>query len=191
MKKIGLTGGIASGKSTVTKIIRDFGYKVICADEAARELCEKGLEGYSAVKKAFGDGFFSSDGTLDRKKLGTYVFKNKRRLQKLNRILHPLIIKDIMQKAGEQEKVVFIDAALLIETGLYKDMDEVWLVTADRDKRIERLMKRDNLSYEDALLRVDAQLEDKDKIKYAKKTIDNSGSLEDTKKQVENLLKLI
>lgn len=188
MRLIGLTGGIASGKSTVTQILRKAGYKVICADEVSREVCKKGNAGYFAIQKEFGLGFFDIEGELDRKKLGAYVFSNKEALKKLNMLLHPIILQAIKEKARDTEGVCFVDAALLIETGLYKDMDELWLVTADEKIRLERLINRDGLTAEEAKMRFSVQMADHERKKYSKRIIDNSGSLEDTAKQVEKLL---
>ena len=188
MKLIGLTGGIASGKSTVTQMLRKAGFKVVCADEISREICKKGNAGYFAIQKEFGLGFFSSDDELDRKKLGAYVFSDKEALKKLNALLHPIILQAIRDKTRNVQDVCFVDAALLIETGLYKDMDEIWLVAADEQIRMERLAKRDDLTWEQAKLRFSAQMPENERRKYAKQVIDNSGNLEDTAKQVEKLI---
>ena len=169
-------------------MLRKAGFKVVCADEISREICKKGNAGYFAIQKEFGLGFFSSDDELDRKKLGAYVFSDKEALKKLNALLHPIILQAIRDKTRNVQDVCFVDAALLIETGLYKDMDEIWLVAADEQIRMERLAKRDDLTWEQAKLRFSAQMPENERRKYAKQVIDNSGNLEDTAKQVEKLI---
>jgi dephospho-CoA kinase len=188
MKLIGLTGGIASGKSTVTNMLRDAGFTVLCADEVSREICKKGQAGATAIREAFGVDFFYEDGTLNRKKLGAYVFADKNELARLNALLHPLIMQAIFKKTEGPADVYIIDAALLIETGLYKNMDEIWLITADEETRRARLMARDALAQKDAELRFAAQMPEEEKRKFATRIIDNSGDIEDTKKQVQKLI---
>jgi len=190
MKLIGITGGIASGKSAVTDYLRGLGYKVICADEVSREVSKKGREGYFAVKNAFGDSFFTTEGEIDRRRLGAYVFSNPSALEKLNRILQPVILEAIRKEAFKSgSSVVFIDAALLIESGLQDEMDAVWLIAADEAVRIKRIAERDGLSEEEARKRIRNQLSDKEKKKYADAVIDNTGELQKTIEKVQELLK--
>lgn len=191
MKLIGITGGIASGKSAVTAYLRSRGFKVICADEVSRNLSSKGQPGYNAIKRAFGDAFFAPDGELDRKKLGEFVFGNPSRLVALNAAIHPAILDAIRKEAEAFGGTVFIDAALLIETGLYRDMDAVWLITADADTRLKRLVMRDGITESDAEKRIGSQMPDGEKAKFVDAVIDNSGELETTIRQVQGLLKNI
>jgi dephospho-CoA kinase len=189
MKLIGITGGIASGKSAVTDYLRGKGCYVICADEVSREVVKKGGAGYRAVKDAFGDSFFMPEGELDRRKLGAHVFSNPPEREKLNRILHPVILTTIMSEAKDSGcDIVFIDAPLLIETGMQNEMDAVWLVTAGEETRLKRIMERDGLSPEEARSRIKSQLPDEEKKKYADAVIDNSGALQNTMEQVQALI---
>lgn len=188
MKLIGITGGIASGKSTVTNLLRKAGFFVICADEVSREVCEKEKPGAAAIREAFGADFFDAEGRLNRKKLGAHVFADVNALKKLNALLHPIILQAIRQKAKDIKGLCFVDAALLIETGLYKDMDEIWLVTADEQTRRARLMKRDALTLHEAEKRFAAQMPDDEKRRFATHIIDNSGDMEKTQLQINKLL---
>jgi len=189
MKIIGLTGNIAAGKTTVSNLLRDLGAAVIDADEIARDIVAVGTVGWQRLREEFGEQYFFDNGQLDRKKLGNLVFHDGSALAKLNSITHPLIRKEIEKRFEElrkthQVKVVVLDAALLIETGWYKMVDEVWLVIAEDRVRLKRLMERNALSEEEALSRMKSQWDQEVKKKYAKRIIDNSGDIEYTKEQV-------
>lgn len=171
-KVVGLTGSIASGKSTVSRLLeQQFGGHIICADSVGREVAQKGQEGYRKILELFSTDFLQEDGELDRKKLGSYVFAHPEELQKLNGCLHPIILDTILQRAKGLTGLVVIDCALLIETELYRHVDEVWLVYAPKELRIQRVMARDGLCYEDALNRVNSQMPDEQKKKYAQRVI--------------------
>lgn len=171
-KVVGLTGSIASGKSTVSRLLeQQFGGHIICADSVGREVAQKGQEGYRKILELFSTDFLQEDGELDRKKLGNYVFAHPEELQKLNGCLHPIILDTILQRAKGLTGLVVIDCALLIETELYRHVDEVWLVYAPKELRIQRVMARDGLCYEDALNRVNSQIPDEQKKKYAQRVI--------------------
>lgn len=192
MKVIGLTGGIATGKSTVSCMLRSLGAIIIDADLVAREIVEIGKPAWQEIKKKFGAEYLMPNGTIDRKKLGRLVFSNDKALEQLNGITHPYIRREIIEKIqrlGEEGKyrVVVIDAALLIETGWFDIVDEVWLVTADKEVQIGRLMNRDALTRQQALARVNSQMDQNRKKRYANKIIDNSFDIEYTRKQVEQL----
>lgn len=192
MKVIGLTGGIACGKSTVSKILAELGAAVIDADMIAREVMRKGTPVWQEVKETFGDEYLLPDGEIDRKKLGELVFSNPEALKKLNSITHPAIQKRVLSEIERLKlmscyKAVVVDAALLIEAGWYDMVDEVWLVVADREAQIERLMKRNGLTRQQALNRINSQMAQEIKMRYADKIIDNSDGLEYTRKQVEQL----
>ncbi|MBM7582192.1 dephospho-CoA kinase [Caldicoprobacter guelmensis] len=192
MKIIGLTGGIACGKSTVSKILAELGAAVIDADMIAREVMRKGTPVWQEVKETFGDEYLQPDGEIDRKKLGELVFSNPEALKKLNSITHPAIQKRVLSEIERLKlmscyKAVVVDAALLIEAGWYDMVDEVWLVVADREAQIERLMKRSGLTRQQALNRINSQMAQEIKMRYADKIIDNSDGLEYTRKQVEQL----
>lgn len=192
MKVIGLTGGIASGKTTVSTFLKSKGYEVIDADLISREIYNVDEEAYKKVITEFGTEILNNDRTINRKKLGKVVFNNKLKLKKLNEITHPIITNKILKKIEESKlrgkKICFVDAALLIEANLVKYVDEVWLVVADEEVQINRLMKRDNISYEDAKKRIESQMPVAEKKKYADFIINNSESVEYTIEQVTRLL---
>lgn len=178
MQVIGLTGGIASGKTTIARYLCSLGAYIIDADQIGRIVVEKGTEGYNKIFSAFGPRFFSPDGQLNRKKLGELVFNNALELEKLNKITYPLIercIKQILVRLeDEKQTIVVIDAAILIESGWYKMVDQVWLIVIDRPTQIERLMKRNQFSYQEAVSIMNSQLELKEKEKYADRIIYNN-----------------
>jgi len=191
LKVIGLTGGIASGKSTVSGILREKGAYIIDADEISKTLVEPGKPAYLEIVKHFGQEILNEDGSLRRKKLGRIVFADKEKLALLNKITHPKIIEEIKRRLEEatnrNENVVVIDAALLIELGLYKMVDEVWLVTIDEKTQLERLLKRDSfLEEKEAKDRIRAQMPQEEKVKYATRIINNSGDFSQLLKQVED-----
>lgn len=196
-KVIGLTGGIATGKSTVSNMLRELGAVIIDADLVARQIVEPGQTAWQEILTVFGLDFFNPDQTINRQKLGELVFNNSQTLEKLNQITHPKIVEEIQQqikkyKSGEaRPTLLVIDAALLIEVKLHLLVDEVWLVSCDFNEKIARLMARNQLSYEEALARINSQMSMEEKKSYAQRIIDNSGSREETKKQVEELWKLI
>ena len=190
MRVVGLTGGIGSGKSTVSGILAKLGAKIIDADLVSREIMEKGKEAYNEIVDCFGKEILDKEGNIDRKKLGSIVFSDKEKLKRLNEITHPKIIdkiKKMIEEEKDKNKVIVIDAALLIETGLYKLVDEVWLVVVDIDTQIKRVMERDGFSCEEALKRIKSQMPLEEKIKYADFIINNSKDLRKTEEQVRLL----
>lgn len=193
-KIIGLTGSIATGKSQVSNYLKDKGIKVIDADLIARDVANyKSVK--NKIKKEFGDDLYKDD-KLDRKKLAEIIFARKIHRQKLNSIMHPEIYKKIKKESDSADGLVFIDIPLLFENedlnkkyGLV--FDEIWLVYVDRERQIERLMKRDDISKEYAEEKINSQISVEEKRKKSDVIIDNSGTLEETFKQVEkNLNKL-
>ncbi|HHY78740.1 MAG TPA: dephospho-CoA kinase [Clostridiales bacterium] len=188
---IGLTGGIASGKSTVSSILKDLGAYIIDVDKIGKDVVEKGQKAYNDIVCFFGKAILLPDGQINRKALGNIVFSDSEKLKKLNSITHPHIIarvKDIISKCKDEgiDRIV-VDAAILIEMGLNSLCDMVWLVTVDKDTQLKRLMERDNYTYEEANNRIMAQTSDKNKLNYADVVIDNNGTLEDLKKKVVEL----
>jgi dephospho-CoA kinase len=186
---IGITGGIGSGKSTVSDYLSGLGEYVIYSDEVAREIVLPGTTGNKMLRREFGEEYFNADGTLNRKKLAEQVFTNKGKLRRLNSILHPLIIDSIFDRAETLKGRVFIEVPLLIQSGMHKSMDYVWLVTADRETRTERVMKRDKLGAAHIEQRMKTQLSDEEMAVYADEIIDNSGSPEHLRNIVDELLK--
>ncbi len=182
--RIGLTGSIAAGKSTVSKRLLDLGAHVLDADRIAREVVEPGTEGLLHIVSAFGKEMLSADGRLDRKKLAGRVFGDEAALKTLNAITHPLVLNtmrirsDLLENSGKQVVVIW-DMPLLIECGAYREMDAVWLVAADRDTRIARIMVRDNCTREHAILRMAAQMPQEEKLIYADAVFFNDGSIEE------------
>lgn len=192
MKVIGLTGGIASGKSTVSNYLKELGVIVIDADIVSREIVEKGQPALKEIVENFGKEVLRSDGTLNRKHLGTIVFSDPQKLQVLNKITHKRIIENIEEKIKYYKhrgnvKAIFIDAALLIEMKMYFLTDEIWLITANKEIQLERLMLRDNLSFEEAMNRINSQMSLEKKKEVSDVIIDNSKDYNYLKDQVEDL----
>lgn len=194
MKVIGLTGGIASGKSTVSVLLKNKGAVIIDADEISRKVMKKGTKVFNEVVKYFGDKILDKEGNINRQKLGQIVFSNINDLEILNDITHPAIVdkikKNLMLFVKRGEPVVVIDAALLLETGLDNLTDEVWVVVVSEETQLKRLMRRDNIiDKNQAIARIKSQMSLKEKLKHANKVIDNNGDIEHTKKQVDNFWK--
>lgn len=195
-KIIGITGGIASGKSTVTDFLIAEDFKVIDADKIAREVVQIGKPAYDEIVNIFGVEILESDLNINRKKLGQLVFNDSNLLNKLNSIVHPRIFKEIVyliDKHCSNEKVVFIDVPLLIEELdnfiLYGvNMDEIWLVYIKREEQLKRLIKRDKYNHEEALVRISAQLPLESKMEYATVIIDNNSGIDELKLQVKDLI---
>ena len=175
---IGLTGGIASGKSLVAGELKRLGAYLIDADEIAREVVKRGLPAYSEIVKEFGEKILNPDKTINRKELGRIVFSNPELRKRLEQITHPRIRKKIEAeisaiKAKNPKAVIVVDAALLIEGGLYKKMDKVIVVCADEKTQIKRLTERDGLAIEDAKNRISSQMPLREKRKYADFVVEN------------------
>ncbi|MEE9275185.1 MAG: dephospho-CoA kinase [bacterium] len=192
MLRAGLTGGIASGKTTVSRTLSRLGIPVFDADEIAREAVAPGTEGLAAVVEAFGPEVLAPGGELDRKRLGELVFADAAKRSRLEEILHPRIMAeqdrllDEAEAAGESS-VAVVDAALMIESGGWRRFDRVVVVDCGESLQIERLMRRDGIGEADARARLRAQIPLSEKVKLADKVIDSRGSLEETEAQVEAL----
>ena len=189
---IGLTGSIGSGKTTVAKRLAERGAHVLDADEFAREETSCGSKGLKEVVAAFGKEILTPDGSLDRGKLASIIFHNDEKRFLLNAILHPRILNAMRAHAEElfiknPDAIVVYDMPLLIEAGEYKKVDRVWLVTADDETRAKRIMERDNLSKEAALLRIAAQMPQLEKLNYADDIIENSDGLNALYERVDAL----
>jgi len=192
MLKVGITGGIGSGKSTVTNMLREKCFPIIDADIVAREVFVIYPEVLHQIKEEFGQEFFDTEGNLKRKELGNYVFKNDTRRKKLECITMPFIISEIFNriKACEQDncKLCFLDAPTLIENNLHTSMDVTILVWARHDVQIQRIMLRDHLDLEGVMDRIRAQMPIDEKKKYADFIIDNGESVENTKLQLDLII---
>src|SRR5919201_300264 len=190
MEVIGLTGGIASGKSTVASMLRELGATVIDADEAARAVVEPGTPGLRTVVEAFGPEVLDGD-RLDRARLGQLVFRDQAARRKLEAITHPLVrawMAERQREAAERgEARVVLDIPLLFENGLDAAMKAVIVVYAPEELQVERLVDRNGLAEDEARRRLAAQLPIEEKRARATYVIDNSGSLEDTRAQTEKL----
>lgn len=188
MLRVGLTGSIAVGKSFVSGVLAELGCRVLDADESARRVVEPGSEGLRAVVEAFGMDVLRVDGTLDRAKLGAKIFEDEDSRNLLNSILHPLIIaeQDATLQRWEMENrhsIGVVDAALMIESGGYKRFDKLIVVHCLVDVQIERLMRRNGLSLEEAERRVAAQMPQDEKLRYADFTIDTTEGFEEARRQ--------
>ena len=193
---VGLTGGIVGGKSTVASMFKDLGAKIVDADKLGHSVILPLRPAWEKITRLFGKGILQNDLTIDRGKLGKIVFTNQTLLKKLNEITHPEIIKLIKKeislarnKTYNREKILIIDAALIYETKIDRLMDKIIAVYIDEDEQIKRIIKRNNLSKEEALQRIKFQIPMKEKVKMADYVIDNSNSLDETKKQVEKIWK--
>ena len=191
MFKIGLTGGIASGKSTVLTYFKDKGIPYIDADIVAREIVEPGTEGLKAIVDTFGSNVLQDDGTLNREALGAIVFHNEEKRQLLNSCLKIHIRNRIMELTSQYEQgntpILIYDIPLLIEGEWYTMMDEVWLVYVNEMTQIERLMSRNGYTREDALARINSQMRLDDKRAYADVIIDNNGTPHDLTVQLNTI----
>ncbi|MEW6661490.1 MAG: dephospho-CoA kinase [Bacillota bacterium] len=189
---IGLTGGMASGKTSVAKMLSRLGAHVIDADAIAKELVAPGQEALQRLAEIFGQRIILSDGNLDRGALAAIVFNDHEKLEQLNAVLHPLVIQKTVEKLRsiketEPDAVVVIDAPLLLEAGMAGLVDEIWVVAAGEEEQIQRAALRDKLSREEASKRLAVQMPLKEKLKHAHRVIDNSGSLASTAEQVKRL----
>lgn len=190
--RIGLTGGIAAGKSMVSGLLAELGAWILDADAISREVVEPGTEGLKAIAAEFGEKVIMPDGTLDRRALGAEVFGDPQKLERLNGILHPIIKAEMLKRAAEIEEqhpkdIVIFDVPLLIESGWQDVADEVWLVSAPIEQRIRRIAMRDGLDEKQAMERISAQMTDEQKAKYADVIINNGGSIQELEERVTKL----
>ena len=188
---IGITGGIASGKSTVTEFLRQQGYQVIDADQVVHELQEPGGRLYQALLSTFGPAILQEDGRLDRPKLGAMIFGNPELLAQSSQIQNQIIREDLAGRRdllAETEDIFFMDLPLLFELQYEDWFDQIWLVDVTVETQLSRLMSRNALSQEEAEKRIAAQLSLREKRKRADVLIDNNGSLEETRQQIRNAL---
>ncbi|HHA6847562.1 TPA: dephospho-CoA kinase [Staphylococcus aureus] len=190
-KVIGLTGGITSGKSTVSELLSVFGFKVVDADKAAREAVKKGSKGLAQVREVFGDEAIDENGEMNRRYMGDLVFNHPEKRLELNAIIHP-IVRDIMEEEKQeylkQGYNVIMDIPLLFENELENTVDEVWVVYTSESIQMDRLMQRNNLSLEDAKARVYSQISIDKKSRMADHVIDNLGDKLELKQNLERLL---
>lgn len=189
MYLIGLTGGIASGKSAVSRLLSEWGAPIIDADVIARRIVTPHQPAWRQIVSIFGEQILCPDGTINRRQLGDIIFNDAEKRKKLNEITHPEIWNQIaaaVKRAEAAERgIVVLDIPLLLETNWNNRVDEIWVVYVDRQTQIQRLMNRDHLTWSQAEARITSQLSLEEKKQYADIVIDNSGSFESTREQVE------
>ena len=189
MKKIGITGNIASGKSTVEKLIADKGFSIIDADEICHDAIENNEKIINNIKIIFREfDILNDDKSISRKKLGEIVFKNGEYRKKLESIIHPYVNKKIEEfiENHRNENLIFISVPLLFEAKMEAMFDRIILITADEKIRLERLIKRNNFNHEHALARIKSQMPQDEKTKLADFVIDNNSNIETLEKNTEN-----
>ncbi len=192
-KILGLTGGIACGKSTISAYLKEFGLPVIDADECSRVVVEKGSIGLEKLTEIFGSKILENDGTLNRKALGQIVFSDSEQLSLLNSVMEPLIREEISRRLNQENNADFVvlDAPLLIEQHYDKICDFIMTIDVPKKIQLERLIERDNLSEDEAKSRIESQLSSRERNGFADVVIDSSGTVEQTRKQVIKWLKTI
>jgi dephospho-CoA kinase len=192
MLKVGLTGGLACGKTFVGQALAALGCHLIEADQLGHEILLPGGEAYADVVREFGQAILNADGTIDRKRLAAEVFGKPERLAALNRLVHPHVFareRKLIDRYAEADPrgIVVVEAAILIETGNYKNFDRLILVECDEEQQIERAIKRDHTDREDVQSRLRRQMPLAEKRKFAQYVIDTSGSKEETMRQVREV----
>lgn len=192
MLKVGLTGSIAVGKTFVLSVLKQLGARTMDADQIAREVVEPGTPALQALVESFSDGILKADGSLDRPKLGAMVFGDEPNRLKLNSILHPFIIarQDEIMRSWEQESpdgIAVVDAALMIESGGYRRLDKLIVVHCRPEIQLQRLMARESLTREEAERRINSQMPQEEKKKFADFLIDTSEGFEDARRHTEEV----
>lgn len=197
---IGLTGGIATGKSTVTKLLTEKGYTVIDADKISREVVQQGKPAYNEIVETFGVRILLKDKSLNRRKLGRLIFNSSSIRKALNKIVHPHVIEVIKQKILDEckdesigNRIIFLDIPLLFEVlDLLKlhdiELKEIWMVYTDKNTQLKRLMERDNINKEEAMNKINAQQTVDEKRMKSTKTLYNDGNVEELKRNLEIIL---
>ena len=192
MKIVGLTGGISSGKSTVSSYLKQLKIPVIDADEVARKVVEPNSQGAIEIRKAFGSDVFEEDGSLNRQKLGALIFSNAENRQKLDDLLQPLIkimiLEEIEEYRQKGETMIVLDLPLLFEKQYEELCEEIIVVYIPRELQLERLMRRNQYTKQEALSRIDSQLSIEEKRKRATVLLDNQGTIQQLYHQVEQWL---
>lgn len=193
MLTIGITGGIGSGKSTVCRILEKYGARHIFADDIAKEIVQPGMPAYNLIVSAFGTDILKEDGFIDRKKLGNIVFTDRKKLDLLNKITHGIVSEKIKEQIDNFRKdganLAVVEAIVPIEHGFLDLVDTVWVVVATEAIRIDRVMKRSNMTYSEAKQRIRSQMSDEKYKSLADKVIYNDGSVEELEEIVQEVLK--
>ena len=189
---VGLTGGMGSGKSLAAKFFAEQGAQIIDADQISRDLVRPGQPALKEIVNSFGDSILDSDGKLNRVELAKIIFENTDKKSELEGILHPKVIKKEQEEyfnicANNPSAIVIIDAALLIESGNYKNVDKVIVVQSDEEQQVQRILSRGNQSYEQAIARIKNQMSFEEKSQYADFILDNRAQPEDLRRKVQEL----
>lgn len=188
---VGLTGGVATGKTTVAWMFQDLGARVISADEVVHRMLERGSDLWRQVRQEFGEEVLTSDGNIDRVRLGDLVFRDKGKRTTLEAIIHPPVIEYLQREAEcfreSAQGVLILEIPLLIEVGALHLVDKVLVVTAEQESQISRLEKRYGIGREEAILRISSQLPLAEKVRHADWVVSTEGTLDSTKKQVERV----
>lgn len=189
---VGLTGGIASGKSLVTRVLRDLGAHIIDADKIVHDLLSPGEDACNEVVEHFGGSIRLPDGSIDRRKLGDIIFNHPDERAWLNNCIHPRVFQAYQTRVShlrdrQPDAIVVMDAALLIETGYHKHMDKIIVAYANQQAQVKRLMERDRFTLEQALARISSQMPLDEKRKYADYVIDNTGTREASERQTREV----
>jgi dephospho-CoA kinase len=192
MLRVGLTGGLASGKSFVGHALADLGCHLIEADKLGHEVMLRGAEAYDAIVREFGPGILETDGQIDRHRLSTLVWDRPERLEKLNSIVHPPVVAREERRMAEIAQsaphgIAVVEVAILVETGRYRKFDKLIVVTCTAEQQMERALKRGSYSKEEILARLSRQLPLEEKVRVADYVIDTSGSKESTLQQVQTV----
>lgn len=196
MLVVGLTGGYASGKSTVARIFVELGAVLVDADQLARKVVEPGKPAWSEIVAHFGNGILLENGEIDRKALAEIIFSDEKERERLNSIVHPRVLEEELKAIDEirgrkPEAVVIMNVPLLIERGHFNYCDRIVVVTVDEETHIKRLMGRDGFTREEAVRRISSQMPLSEKVKYADFVIDNNGSIEETRREVGKIFALL
>lgn len=189
---IGITGGIASGKSTVCRYIQELGYSVFDCDAIAKDLSQKGKSVYNAILSSFGNAYLNSNGELDRKKLGSLIFKNTWARELLNSVTHPIIVEEIQKKIKKsKENLIFLDIPLLFEAKLFYLCDKIVCVYVSKEVQLKRLMERDQIDETYALEKINSQISLDKKREVSDFVIESVENLNKTKENVLNIINKI
>ena len=191
-KVIAVTGGIGSGQSTVCRIFKNLGCKIIDVDVKAKQIIQKDISIQKELKKAFGNEIFYKDGSLNRKHLAHLAFRDEVKTLELNKIIHPRMVSEVVEEMetarfSQRYPLIIVDAALIFEISIEKMFDSVIVVYAKLNNRIKRVMERDDLKRAEVLARVHRQIPLEDKKNWADFVIDNDGTTDDLKKQVDHI----
>lgn len=190
--KVGITGGIGSGKSLACRYLEELGYKVIYADKIAKELYASNKALLKKLAAEFGKSILSSDGTLNRINARKAIFSNKKNIKRVNSIVHPFVFREMDRiVAGIKDRIIFFEAAIMFESGSYKRMNYVVLIYADKETRIKRIINRDGVKRRDVLKLMKLQLDEREKLKRADFVIKNNSTAAELKKKIKAFNRLI